>query len=504
MTPNPSTPATHTAADDAPLMLGVSGLRGVTGKSLSDDVVRRYARAIAGWAFDNASLLGVPHNQPPTVIVGRDGRAGGAALVALAVRELAAAGCHVIDCGIATTPTVGVVCDSLRAHVGVICTASHNPQQWNGLKCLARLSQSPADPTRRACAPPADLAAQIVARFTSGQATPDRPGGSSRAIDPLSPTPDGAPAHPQLVVRSIENLLGSLKPIRDARFVVALDSVNSSGAPAADALLRELGCVIHQIAGDGSGLFPHTPEPLEENLASLRTHVTAHAAAVGLAQDPDADRLALVDETGRYIGEEKTLALCALAVLSLIRPTDARRATLAANLSTSRMIDDVAHRFGARVLRSAVGEANVVERMRLDGCVLGGEGNGGVIWPVVTSVRDSLSAAALVLALMARTAKPLSALADSLPNYSIVKRKQPLARREDAHGALRALAHAWRSHAIDTQDGVRADIVLPDGSNAWIHVRPSNTEPILRAIAEAPTQQQATRLIDEASKIMAS
>jgi phosphomannomutase len=251
--------------------------------------------------------------------------------------------------------------------------------------------------------------------------------------------------------------------------------------------------------GESSGVFPHAPEPTLENLSAaggLCDAVRGLGACAGFAQDPDADRLAIIDERGRYIGEEYTLALAAEAVLGAMGP-DARGRAVCTNLSTSRMLDDVAARHGARVIRTAVGEANVVEAMKASGAVIGGEGNGGVIWPEITFVRDSLSAMALVMGLVARSGRTIGDLVASMPQYAIVKRKADLSRKSDADPALDAIAQRYASASIDRQDGVRVDF-----ADRWVHVRPSNTEPILRLIAEAPTQSEAQSLLEDVEGIV--
>ncbi|NRA59264.1 MAG: phosphoglucosamine mutase, partial [Phycisphaerales bacterium] len=255
-----------------------------------------------------------------------------------------------------------------------------------------------------------------------------------------------------------------------------------------------------------SGVFPHTPEPTRENLSGsggLCSVVPGVGADVGFAQDPDADRLAIIDEKGRYIGEEYTLVLSALALLEL--EDDPKDAVLVANLSTSRMIDDLAERFGARVERTPVGEAHVAQRMielLADGqnVVLGGEGNGGVIWPEISFVRDSVVAMGLTLALMSRHGKPLSAIVDGLPGYSIVKRKQDIPSKDAAKPAIDAVAEAFKDRGrVDLQDGVRIDL---DDQKAWLSLRASNTEPIVRLIAEAPDEAAANALLDEVQALL--
>ncbi|MEL6311970.1 MAG: hypothetical protein AAFQ17_06340, partial [Pseudomonadota bacterium] len=300
-------------------------------------------------------------------------------------------------------------------------------------------------------------------------------------------------------------------------YIAVVDSVNASGAMAVQHLcahFRRDEDVFQiypiQMHGDNSGIFPHTPEPTAENLSGkggLCQAVPNVKAHIGFAQDPDGDRLAIVDETGRYIGEEYTLALCAVSILGARQASGEMangEVVLCANLSTSRMIDDIAAEYGASVVRTAVGEANVVEamkRLKRDGktVLLGGEGNGGVIWPAVTYVRDSLGSMALVLSLMARTGKAVSELVADIPSYAIVKRKQPLAQKEDATPAIERIAEHYASERVDTQDGVRVDF---DAKRAWVHVRASNTEPILRLIAEAEDEAVANQILNEVAKLV--
>ncbi len=478
----------------APLMLSVSGCRGIVGESLTTDVARAFAASFGAWLSERVGRaepgrdLGV---RPVTVAIGRDGRARGETIHKAAIRGLLGAGCRVLDLDVATTPTVAVAVDRHEADGGMVVTASHNPQEWNGLKCL--LGGDRNMDHVGACAPPAALAAEIIERFRSGATGGGRTG-------ELESAEDAAADHAHLVGAALEHVAGPETGAIGAGRRVVLDSVNASGARPGRLLLESLGCEVVHLNDSDSGLFPHPPEPTRENLVSLCDAVRQHRAHIGFAQDPDADRLAIIDEQGRYIGEEYTLALAAEAVLGSPMFRDrARGSILAANLSTSRMIDDVAAAHGATVVRTAVGEANVVEAMKSRRAVLGGEGNGGVIWPRVTYVRDSLGAMALVLALMSRTGKKVSELAAALPAYAIEKRKMDLASRDEAAAAVDKVTRAYSGERLDTQDGVRVDF---DSKRAWLHVRPSNTEPIMRLIAEAPTPEAAREILDEAARVI--
>jgi phosphomannomutase len=280
--------------------------------------------------------------------------------------------------------------------------------------------------------------------------------------------------------------------IKKRSLKVVLDSVHGAGGPAAEMLLDRLGVHCTAIAAEPHGRFQHPPEPTRDNLQQLCAAVREHQADLGLAQDPDADRLALVDERGTYIGEEYTLALAADHVLQQAaarQTSEALTLTVAANLSTSRMIDDVADRLGATVIRTPVGEANVAAAMRRSGALIGGEGNGGVIWPRVAYVRDSVGGIGLILELLAMRQATLSQLVDQTPAYAIVKDKLPVD-ADMVRQLAKQLPATFADARVDGQDGVRLD-----WDDCWVHVRASNTEPILRIIAEAPDQAKAQRLV---------
>ncbi|MFN0133194.1 MAG: phosphoglucosamine mutase [Phycisphaerales bacterium] len=511
---------------DSPLMVGVSGLRGIVGGSLTREVAEAFAGACGRWLRERAAGAA-----RPKVVIGRDGREGGETIHGWALGALMAAGCDVVDLAVAMTPTVGLIVDHIDAAGGLIVTASHNPQEWNGLKCLVRAGGEVSVAVGRsaACAPGAAEAGEIVALFraaggkeanggaANGDAGHGTGSGATRLPGRHFDYPEAHRVHVGRVLTSVED---ELPAIQSRRFRVLVDSVNASGADGARELLTRLGCELIHHGAERSGVFPHPPEPTRENLAGMASAMGRLAADIGFAQDPDADRLAIVDGQGRYIGEEYTLALAAEAALG--EGTEGRRdggtigktesgaaqRVLVTNLSTSRMIDDVAARHGARVVRTPVGEANVVEAMKREAAagadvVLGGEGNGGVIWPSVTYVRDSLSAMALVLSLMARTGRSVAELVAGVPSYAIEKRKVEIARREDASPAVEKIAAAYGEHRVDRQDGVRVDFARgPLAGKAWLHVRASNTEPIMRLIAEAPTAAEARAVLDEAARVI--
>ena len=392
-----------------------------------------------------------------------------------AVSGLLSVGCRVTTLGIVTTPTTAIMTEHLRADGGMVITASHNPIIWNGIKCLRH----------DGVAPPPEEANEIIRRFKSDdvQFVP---------VEALQIAEHNAEANRVHLDRVLSQV--DVAAIRKAKLKCVVDSVCGAGGAAAALLLRELGVELVHLYAEPTGIFPHTPEPLRENLTELAAAVKKHGAHVGFAQDPDADRLALVDDRGEYIGEEYTLALTVEHVLGRgSEGTKGRRdggtRSVAANLSTSRMIDDVAAKHGAVVHRTAVGEANVAAAMRKHGAIIGGEGNGGVILPPVTFVRDSITGMALVLEMLARQGRPVSAIVNDIPRYAIVKDKIAF----DAAVASRlvpVLKEKFASQKVDLQDGVRID--WPD---RWVHVRPSNTEPIMRLIAEAPRDEDARAII---------
>lgn len=485
-----------------PLMLSVSGCRGIFGQSMTPEVAARFAGVFGTMLTGSGPLA-----RRPVVVVGRDGRLAGDLLARAAVAGLAAAGCDVLDVGIAMTPTVGVMADVSGASGGLVITASHNPQEWNGLKPMLRPEGLPAGEPG-AAAPDKAFADRLVSAYhaavergAKGESAGLRGPQDVGTITTASPgglgLPDeGATAH---LARVREALLGigAHDDRRSMGLTCVLDSVNSSGRIAGKELLGRR--MVHHLGASDNGIFPHTPEPTRENLEGLCRFVREKKADVGFAQDPDADRLAVIDERGGYIGEEYTLVLCAEAVLGVMGE-QARGGVVCVNLSTSRMIEDVCGKYGVRVVRTAVGEANVVAAMRREGAILGGEGNGGVIWPRVTYIRDSLGAMGLVLALMARTGKSISELVADVPAYAIVKRKVDLKDQADAGRAVEAVKRAYAGEKLDTQDGVRVDFAA---ERAWLHVRGSNTEPIMRLIAEAPTEGVACEILSAAQSIIA-
>ncbi len=440
------------------LIISVSGLRGVVGESLSDEVVENYVAAFESFL------------PPGAVIVGHDGRATGPRFSQIVAATLSGRGRHVFDCGPCATPTMGVLVQSRGGGGGVQVSASHNPPQYNGIKLFGGDGR----------VLPAAAGAQVRTRYLEGGATP--PATEQGRVERLDET---AVEHWNRI-RPLVNVAR----IRDRRFKVLLDSNHGAGSVVGIRVLQELGCDVMLLGGEPDGAFAHPPEPTRENLASVCRHVTEGAAAVGFCQDPDADRLALIDAQGVYVGEEYTLALAVDHWLQ----TDP--GPVVTNCSTSRMTQDLALKYGVAFHRSAVGEANVVDQMLACQAVIGGEGNGGVIHPRVVHVRDSMVGMALVLDAMAANDLPLRALVDRLPRYAMHKGKVALSPAQ-VGPALQALERHFAAARGDHLDGLRLD--WPD---RWLLVRASNTEPIVRVVAEAPTEADACGLCDEAAAVM--
>jgi phosphomannomutase len=439
------------------LMVSVSGIRGRVGESLTPEVVATYAAAFGGWARKQG--------KENAIVVGRDSRVSGPMFHRIVLGALQAVGCKVIDIGLTTTPTCQLAVEDKHAAGGLMLSASHNPIEWNALKFIG----------------PTGL-------FLQAAEGADMRGLVERGIpyvtwDKLGTVEqyDGAVEAHITRVLSIPYL--ELEKIRARRFKVALDCVRGAGGVIMPQLLERLGCQVTAINMEPDGRFPRPPEPVPENLGELEQLVRKSGAEIGFAVDPDVDRLALVSDEGRAIGEDYTLALAARVVLRH------RRGPVVTNLSTSRVVEDVAVAAGVPVIRAPVGEVNVAVRMRTEKAPVGGEGNGGVILSEVHLGRDAPVGVALILQLLVEEGRPLSRIVKELPRYVIVKDKldRPAASLDSVYDALRGV---FPGAAADTQDGLR--LAWPD---RWLHVRPSGTEPIVRVIAEAPTAAEAGELI---------
>jgi len=443
------------------LIISVSGLRGILGESLTPQVAMNYAAAYS------ASTKSGPF------VITRDGRGSGIMLGDAIMAALMAVGRPVIDAGVAATPTTGVLIRQHQAAGGIQISASHNPLQYNGMKLFN-------DEGRVIPKAPGE---KVKERYEVGmfELKPYDQIASRSFCDDTTST------HLDTVLKTV-----NIDAIRAKKYKVLLDSNRGAGSVLGRKLLEILGCNVTILGETPDGLFEHVPEPTEENLQPVFEKVRAAGVDIGFCQDPDADRLAVIDASGRYLGEEYTVAMCLDHVLRT-----REKGPVVINCASSRMSQDVAEKYGVEIFRSAVGEANVVDLMKAKNAVFGGEGNGGPIDPKVGFVRDSFVGMAQLLDDMAARGKTIAELAAELPTYAIVKRKIPLA-LDRVPAAIAALEKHYADLPRDLQDGLRID-----WPNAWLLVRASNTEPIVRAIAEAESEAAANALCDEAERIIA-
>ena len=462
------------------LMVGVSGVRGIVGKDITPEVVARWAMAFGLWARERR----------PAVVVGRDARPSGPEFAQAAIAALRRAGCDVIDVGLVPTPTVQLAVEHHHAGGGIAITASHNPIEWNALKFIG----------------PDGIFLDGDAG-TRVRALADEGAGKGRGRGNPKGLPRGrgeggrVSADAAAVERHLEGVLGlpglGVAQIRARGLTVALDAVRGAGGVIMPALLERLGCRVVGVNLETDGRFPRAPEPVPEHLGELAALVRGSGADIGMAVDPDVDRLALVDETGAPIGEDYTLAFAVRAVLEPGKGEGGRGKgnTVVCNLSTSLVVEDAARDCGATVVRTPVGEVHVARRIVELRAPIGGEGNGGVMYPALHVGRDAPVAAALVLALLARTGRRVSEWVAAAPRYAIVKAKLARGTRNAARGlddVYAALRSRFPEASADTQDGLRLA-----WRDRWLHVRPSNTEPIIRLIAEAPSGAEAEQLVNE-------
>ncbi len=438
------------------LIISVSGVRGIVGEGLTPELVGRFAAAMGSLVLQS----GGTH-----VVLARDSRTSGPMFAEAVVAGLGSVGCGVIDCGMIPTPTAQLAVEHHGAGGGIVITASHNPIEWNALKFVGAdgifLDQETGSRLRA---------------LAEGDRAPAGSGGAAHS----------SVQDPDAIARHVEGVLGlsvvDVDRIRDKGFTVALDCTHGVGGTIMPGLLERLGCRVVGMELEPNGLFTRPPEPIPQNLGGLADLVRKSGANVGMAIDPDSDRLALVDETGRPIGEDYTLAFGMRAVLSQAS------GPVVVNLSTSLIVDDAAREFGADIVRAPVGEANVARAMVTSGAIVGGEGNGGVMLPELHIGRDAPVAAALALHLLSVTGRTVSEVVNGAQCYTIVKAKAP--RGGDLVATYTALEGRFDDATVDRQDGLRLA-----WNDSWLHVRPSGTEPIVRLIAEATTAERAAELV---------
>ncbi len=439
------------------LIESISGIRGIYGAGLDALVLVRYSMAFGAFCLDQ------PNQRPRRVVVGRDARISGEVCSEMVVATLRSLGIEVVDIGLAPTPTVAMAVLFEKARGGIILSASHNPEDWNALKLLNEKSEflSPEE-------------GKVVMDMAQQPEVPmhhEVPPGEIRSADYISQHIDAILELPYCQSDAIESM----------GYSIVVDGINSVGALALPPLLKRLGVKdVQLINGEVTGRFAHPAEPLPEHLEKTMEYVRGMNADLGLVVDPDADRLALIDDQGHYVSEELTQVIAADFLWRR------RSGPYVTNLSSSRAIDDVATRYGMSVYRSAVGEINVVKMMQQYGAILGGEGNGGVIVPDLHYGRDALAGAAIILQHLAEQKVSLSEYRQSLPHYVISKNKITVT---DPDRVLQRFASRHAHEDISTIDGVK--INRPTG---WVHVRKSNTEPIVRIYAEGSSIHEAKDL----------
>jgi phosphomannomutase len=446
------------------LIKSISGFRGTIGGAVNEnltpiDIVQSTA------AF--AQYMNTISGEAATIIVGRDGRKSGSHVFNLVAETLRSMGCNVLNLGLSTTPTVEMAILHHHAEGGIVLTASHNPKGWNALKLL-------------------DDKGEFLDE-ESGQAIIELSGSSDlnfSSIEDWGTIKSYTDSIKDHIKAILNDDLIEADQIREKKYHIIIDAINSTGAIAIPALLDALGCTYEIINGEVNGEFAHNPEPLEEHLTDLIGQMKEKQADLGVALDPDVDRLALVDENGRYIGEEYTLVVATDFVLS-----SKGEGHFVSNLSSSKALQDFIISKGGTYESSAVGEVNVVKKMKESEAILGGEGNGGVIYPALHYGRDALVGLAFTLQHMANQGKTLSEIAEKYPRYQMIKDKIALPKDRNIEDLLERLQQSFPGHDCITIDGLK--ILFNHG---WVHLRASNTEPILRLYAEHHTQEKARSL----------
>lgn len=447
------------------LIKSISGIRGTIGGNVSESLtpidIVKFSAAYAEW------LKGQNPNKKCKVAVGRDARISGEMVSNIVIGTLMGCGVDVINLGLATTPTVEMAVTGLEADGGLILTASHNPRQWNALKLLNGKGEFLSDEHGKKVL---EIAENGTFNFPE--------------IDHIGDLVDEYSYIDEHINKIIELDLVDCKAIAKANFKVAIDCVNSVGGIVLPRLLNALGVKdIVELYTDPTGEFPHNPEPLPEHLGDISKAMVEHKADVGFVVDPDVDRLAIVNEDGSMFGEEYTLVAVADYVLSI------KKGNTVSNLSSTAALRDVTHKYGKEYYASAVGEVNVVAKMKAVNAVIGGEGNGGVILPELHYGRDSLVGIALFLSHLAKTEKKCSEIRKSYPDYHISKNKIELKTGINPDNILKVLAEEFKNYPLNQEDGLRIDF-----EEGWVHMRKSNTEPIIRIYSESKNHAKADDL----------
>ncbi|MDG2193901.1 MAG: phosphoglucosamine mutase [Polaribacter sp.] len=448
------------------LIKSISGIRGTIGGQVGDNLTPIDAVKFAA-AYGTFIVRRNPGKKKLTIVVGRDARISGKMITSLVANTLVGLGIDVIDLGLSTTPTVEIAVPLENADGGIILTASHNPKQWNALKLLNEKGEFLNG----------EEGEQILALAENEDL-------NFAEVDDLGSYTKNK-TYVQKHIDEVLNLeLVDIDAIKKANFKVVVDAVNSTGGIFIPALLDQLGVKCVELYCEPNGQFPHNPEPLKEHLTDISELVVQEKADVGIVVDPDVDRLALVSEDGSMFGEEYTLVACADYVLGRLKGGNT-----VSNLSSSRALRDVTEKHGGTYTASAVGEVNVVIAMKATNTVIGGEGNGGIIYPASHYGRDSLVGVALFLSHLAREKVSCKTLRDSYPSYFMSKNKIQLTPQIDVDNILETMASIYKNEAVNTIDGVKIDF-----AEEWVHLRKSNTEPIIRIYTESSSQENADRL----------
>ena len=449
------------------LIKSISGIRGTIGGQVGDNLTPidavKFASAYGVWLKENRK------KENYKVVVGRDARISGKMMQNLVMNTLIGLGIDVVDVGLSTTPTVEVAVTLEHADGGIILTASHNPKQWNALKLLNEKGEF-------LDAIEGEKILNIAESDTMNFAE----------VDDLGTITKNKAYIDLHIIEVLDLDLVNVNDIEAAKFKVVVDGVNSTGGIAIPLLLERLGVEVVKLYCEPNGEFPHNPEPLKEHLTDLSEEVKKHNADFGIVVDPDVDRLAFMDENGNMFGEEYTLVACADYVLSKTP------GNTVSNMSSTRALRDVTEKYGGTYEASAVGEVNVVDLMKKNKVVIGGEGNGGIIYPDSHYGRDALVGVALFLSLLAERQMSVSALRATYPDYFMSKKKIQLTPGLDVDGILKEIETRYQNEQLTTIDGVKIDF-----AESWAHLRKSNTEPIIRIYTEAKSQNEADTLADK-------
>ncbi|MBJ2172968.1 phosphoglucosamine mutase [Aureibaculum sp. A20] len=458
------------------LIKSISGIRGTIGGTVNDNLTPvdavKFAASYGSWLIKRNN-----NSKNLTVVVGRDARISGKMVSSLVANTLVGMGISVIDLGLSTTPTVEVAVPLEKANGGIILTASHNPKQWNALKLLNEKGEF--------------LNAADGAEILN---IADSDGYTFAEVDDLGTYTKLSGYMDKHIDEVLKLDFVDVDAIKKAKFKVVVDAVNSTGGIVIPNLLERLGVECVKLYCEPNGQFPHNPEPLPAHLVDISELVVKENADLGIVVDPDVDRLALICEDGSMFGEEYTLVACADYVLGLAK------GNTVSNLSSSRALRDVTEKHGGTYKASAVGEVNVVELMKDTNAIIGGEGNGGIIYPASHYGRDSLVGVALFLSHLAKSKMSCKALRESYPSYFMSKNKIQLTPQLDVDAILAQMADKYKDEDVNTIDGVKVDF-----ANEWVHLRKSNTEPIIRIYTESGSQanadQLAKRIMDEIAEI---